>query len=218
MKSKEWKLKMAAFSLAAALGCTVLPWGSLTTRADWTDQLWEVFSQMDDTGEDDGGDENDYDYEDSADNQSSKSGRDADNAYSDEDIDYNADELPVNSLEDIPVDEDEYYTSKWEVAAYIHKYDSLPDNFITKNEAQDLGWVNSKGNLDDVAPGMSIGGDRFGNYEELLPTKKGRKYKECDIDYQGGYRDSRRIIFSNDGLIFYTDDHYETFDQLWPED
>ena len=116
---------------------------------------------------------------------------------------------------ELTVEEDETYTSKEEVALYIHLFNHLPDNFITKNEAKDLGWVSSEGNLDEVAPGKSIGGDRFGNYEGQLPEKKGRKYFECDIDYEGGYRDSKRIVFSSDGLVYYTEDHYETFEKLY---
>ena len=106
------------------------------------------------------------------------------------------------------------YSDKDHVAWYIHTYGELPPNYITKNEAQDLGWVSSKGNLWDVAPGRSIGGDYFGNYEGKLPTAKGRKYTECDIDFDGSYRNGKRIIFSNDGLVFYTEDHYETFVEI----
>ena len=91
----------------------------------------------------------------------------------------------------------------------------MPNNFITKSEAKALGWDNKKGNLWDVAEGKSIGGDHFGNYEGLLPEEKGRKYTECDVNYNGGYRGSERIIFSNDGLIYYTNDHYKTFTQLY---
>ncbi len=110
------------------------------------------------------------------------------------------------------------YSSKDEVAAYIHEYGHLPQNFITKNEAKSLGWVSKKGNLKEVAPGKSIGGDYFGNYEERLPEKKGRKYYECDIDADGGYRGAKRIIYSNDGQIYYTEDHYETFELLYGEE
>lgn len=113
------------------------------------------------------------------------------------------------------VDKKGSYTSPEDVAEYIHTFGTLPGNFITKSEARDLGWDNSKGNLWDVAEGKSIGGDRFGNYEGLLPKAEGRKYTECDVNYEGGYRGSERIIFSNDGLIFYTDDHYQTFTQLY---
>ena len=113
------------------------------------------------------------------------------------------------------VTEDGTYTSKDEVAAYIHQFGHLPSNFITKKEAKALGWVSNEGNLGEVAPGKSIGGDYFGNYEGQLPEAKGRSYTECDIDSTGGYRGAKRIIFSNDGLIFYTEDHYNTFEQLY---
>ena len=112
------------------------------------------------------------------------------------------------------ITEDGEYSSKDEVAEYLQLYGHLPPNYITKSEAQDLGWVASKGNLWKVAPGMSIGGDRFGNREGLLPTAKGRKYYECDIDFDGKYRNGKRIVFSNDGLIYYTEDHYESFELL----
>lgn len=110
----------------------------------------------------------------------------------------------------------EAYTSKDEVALYLHLYKELPPNFITKNEAKKLGWVSNKGNLAKVAPGMSIGGDKFGNYEGVLP--EGKKYHECDIDSDGGYRNSKRIVYSNDGCIYYTEDHYETFELLYGEE
>ena len=103
------------------------------------------------------------------------------------------------------------------MAEYLHEFGHLPPNYLTKKEAQDLGWVASKGNLWEVAPGKSIGGDRFGNREGLLPEAPGRKYYECDIDFDGSYRNAKRIIYSNDGLIFYTEDHYESFQQLYGE-
>ncbi|MDQ9822344.1 ribonuclease domain-containing protein, partial [Acinetobacter sp. 163] len=77
------------------------------------------------------------------------------------------------------------YTSKDEVAVYIHTYGKLPSNYITKKEAKALGWVSKEGNLDEVAPGKSIGGDKFGNYEGMLPKEDGRQYYECDIDFDG---------------------------------
>lgn len=110
--------------------------------------------------------------------------------------------------------EDGHYSSKAEVGLYLYLYGKLPSNFITKKEAQNLGWVSKEGNLWEVAPGMSIGGDKFGNYEGILP--EGKKYYECDIDYQGGYRGEKRIIYSTDGYIYYTEDHYESFEQLYP--
>ena len=108
----------------------------------------------------------------------------------------------------------EWYSDKDHVAAYLLTFEELPENYLTKKEAQALGWISSKGNLWDVAPGMSIGGDRFGNYEGILPKKNGRQYYECDIDFDGTYRNGKRIVFSNDGLIFYTEDHYETFEEI----
>ena len=115
----------------------------------------------------------------------------------------------------IDVEEDGVYTSKEEVAAYIHLYGHLPDNYITKKEAEELGWDSRQGNLAEVAPGKSIGGSRFGNYEGLLPEKEGRHYRECDIGYEGGRRGAERLVYSDDGLIFYTEDHYKTFEQLY---
>ena len=100
---------------------------------------------------------------------------------------------------------------------YSHDF-TLPDNFITKKEAQQLGWGGRYKYVSDVAPGMSIGGDRFGNYEELLPTARGRKYYECDCYYTSGKRNAYRLVFSNDGLVFYTEDHYQTFVQMYPSD
>ena len=113
------------------------------------------------------------------------------------------------------LDENGRYTTPEDVALYIHTYGKLPCNFITKNEAKKLGWVSNQGNLWDVTDQMSIGGDRFGNYEGLLPDAPGRKWTECDVNYEGGFRGSERILFSNDGLIYYTDDHYESFTQLY---
>ena len=116
------------------------------------------------------------------------------------------------------ISEDGTYTSKEEVAAYIHEYGHLPSNFITKKQAKKLGWVSNEGNLWEVAPGKSIGGDYFGNYEGILPEKKGRDYYECDIDTDGSYRGAKRIVFSDDGLIYYTEDHYKTFELLYGEE
>lgn len=108
----------------------------------------------------------------------------------------------------------ESYTTKEDVALYIHTYGCLPDNFITKNEARALGWEG--GGLEDYAPGKCIGGERFGNYEGLLPED--REYTECDIDTLGkSSRGAKRIVFSDDGLIYYTDDHYESFELLYGE-
>ena len=118
---------------------------------------------------------------------------------------------------DAAIDEDGSYTSKEDVALYIHTYGHLPGNFITKKEAQALGW--SGGSLEPYAPGKCIGGSHFGNYEGLLPEAEGRSYTECDIDTLGaGSRGAKRIVFSNDGLIYYTGDHYEIFELLYGEE
>ena len=113
--------------------------------------------------------------------------------------------------------EDGSYTSKDEVALYIHTYGHLPENYITKDEAYDLGWK-SEGTLDEVAPGMSIGGDYYGNYEGVLPDEPGREYHECDIDYESGNRNGKRIVYSNGGNIYYTEDHYNSFEHLYGDD
>lgn len=121
-------------------------------------------------------------------------------------------EMPEDETLPASVEKDGSYTSPEDVAEYIHTFGTLPANFITKKEAQALGWVSSEGNLQDVAPGMSIGGDHFGNYEGLLPEGS---YHECDVNYAGGYRGSERLIYGEDGSIYYTNDHYQTFSQLY---
>ncbi len=133
---------------------------------------------------------------------------------------FTAEALPDITTEspELPgIDENGSYTSRDDVALYIHTYGHLPQNFITKKEAQELGW--SGGSLEPYAPGKCIGGSRFGNYEGLLPEKDGRSYTECDIDTLGASsRGAKRIVFSNDGLIYYTDDHYESFTLLYGEE
>ena len=113
--------------------------------------------------------------------------------------------------------EDGVYTSKEDVALYIHLYGKLPENFITKKEAKALGWEG--GSLEPYAPGKSIGGDRFGNYEGILPEEDGVIYKECDIDTMGAdQRGAKRIVFSNEGTVYYTEDHYKSFELLYGEE
>ncbi len=127
-------------------------------------------------------------------------------------------EEPAEAAAETPaIDEDGVYTSKDDVALYLHTYGHLPSNFITKKEAEKLGW--SGGSLEPYAPGKCIGGSHFGNYEGILPEKDGRSYTECDIDTLGAdKRGAKRIVFSNDGLIYYTEDHYETFELLYGEE
>ena len=125
-----------------------------------------------------------------------------------------------NTAGSVTVVEDGEYSDKEHVALYIHEFGHLPSNYVTKNEAEAAGWVSSEGNLNTVLPGKSIGGDRYGNYEDMLPD--GYSYTECDINYNPDndtenpvYRGAERIIFNDEGMVFYTDDHYQTFTQLY---
>jgi len=97
------------------------------------------------------------------------------------------------------------------VVEYVKKHGELPDYYLTKNEAKSQGWIPVKGNLCDVLPEKAIGGDRFGNREKKLPNKKGRIFYEADLNYDCGKRNADRLVFSNDGLIYITKDHYKTF-------
>ena len=116
----------------------------------------------------------------------------------------------------IPIEIDGQYDSREEVALYIHLYGRLPDNYLTKSQARQLGWEG--GSVEVYAPGCCIGGDTFRNSEGLLPESPGRTWVECDIDTLGqSSRGAKRIVFSSDGLIYYTDDHYETFELLYGE-
>lgn len=185
--------------------------GTASTEAETAGP--EETASYEETGDDDFFEEDEAyaDYEDDA----SAEGAGEDFSYEDDDVWGDAGEEGVAGGETgdgLTVAEDGSYSSKEEVALYIHLYGKLPSNYITKKQAEKLGWVASKGNLWDVAPGKSIGGSYFGNYEGLLPDGD---YRECDIDYQGGRRNAKRIVFSTDGRIYYTEDHYESFEQLY---
>ena len=125
-------------------------------------------------------------------------------------------ETDRSAEEEFSIVEGEFYSDPQDVVDYIDAYGELPDNYITKNEARDLGWDAKAGNLWAVAPDMSIGGDYFGNFEGLLPEENGREYTEADVNYEGGHRGPERLVFSDDGLYFYTDDHYDSFIELKP--
>ena len=115
------------------------------------------------------------------------------------------------------LDPDGWYYSAEDVALYLVTYGELPSNFITKNQARKLGWEG--GSVQKFQDGAAIGGDKFGNREGILPRADGRQYYECDIDTDGrNSRGAKRIVFSNDGLIYYTEDHYETFILLYGEE
>lgn len=120
------------------------------------------------------------------------------------------------AVEEFSIEEGEFYSDPQDVVDYLDLFGELPSNYLTKNEARDLGWDAKEGNLWEVAPDMSIGGDYFGNFEELLPEADGRDYFEADVNYEGGHRGAERLVFSDDGLYFYTDDHYDSFTELKP--
>ena len=122
----------------------------------------------------------------------------------------------IATPEQATLDEAGTYSSKEDVSLFLSTYGHLSDNFITKSAARSLGW--SGGGLDDYDYGKCIGGDRFGNNEGLLPEARGRQYYECDIDtLHKDSRGAKRIVFSNDGLIYYTGDHYDSFELLYGE-
>ena len=130
-------------------------------------------------------------------------------------------EIPSTDAEDPSQDETdvglpvygEYYYDLVNVVLYLEEYDELPANYITKTDARALGWEG--GSVENYREGAAIGGDYFGNREGLLPAANGRSYTECDIDTNGySSRGSRRLVFSNDGLYFYTSDHYESFSEV----
>lgn len=112
----------------------------------------------------------------------------------------------------VHVVEDGQYCSVDEVSAYIKQFHKLPSNYITKKEAQSLGWHG--GPLKDYAPGKSIGGDTFTNRQGILPHSE-KRYVECDIDANGTSRGAKRIVYSTENYkVYYTDDHYQTFREV----
>ena len=132
-------------------------------------------------------------------------------------VDQASDVTPAGELPEItptPVPEGPIIDPQ-SIADYLFAHGELPDNFITKKEARALGW-DSGMDLSKVAPGKSIGGDYFGNYEEKLPAGKGISYHEADCWYTGGKRNAYRVIYSSNGRVWYTEDHYNTFTELFP--
>ena len=123
-----------------------------------------------------------------------------------------ADTASTDLVSDLPVEGNSYYDLE-NVVLYLYLYDELPDNYMTKAEARELGWEG--GSVEKYKEGAAIGGDTFGNREGLLPKEKGRTYTEGDIDTDGEKsRGAKRLVFSSDGLYFYTQDHYESFDEV----
>ena len=119
------------------------------------------------------------------------------------------------------IDVDGYYYDVESVVLYLDEYGELPSNYVTKNEARNAGWEG--GSVQNYIEGAAIGGDKFGNYEGVLPqVASGSTYRECDIDTDGrSSRGPRRLIYTDDGdssdgcaPYYYTDDHYETFTEV----
>lgn len=131
-----------------------------------------------------------------------------------ESIDMSAEEAEdVIAGEKYEIDEEETYTSKEDVATYLHIYGKLPSNYITRSEAEKLGLNSNGDNLEEIAPGKAIGGGEYANENGMFPVEEERQYYECEIEDEDG--DGKYLIYSNDGLIFYTDENYETFIQLY---
>ncbi|AGQ33046.1 Ribonuclease precursor [Serratia liquefaciens] len=102
-------------------------------------------------------------------------------------------------------------TQQKRVVSYLQQHQRLPDYYITKKQAREQGWDARNGNLCSVLPGKAIGGDRFSNREGQLPAARSRVWREADINYQCGRRGADRLLYSSDGLIFVTRDHYKNF-------
>ncbi|MFC3158910.1 ribonuclease [Chryseobacterium arachidis] len=102
-------------------------------------------------------------------------------------------------------------TEEKTVVNYVKQNHQLPDYYITKNEAKNRGWNPSKGNLCEVLPGKAIGGDKFSNRERTLP--EGIKYFEADVNYHCGTRNADRIVFTKNGDVYLTKNHYKSFEK-----
>jgi hypothetical protein len=108
-----------------------------------------------------------------------------------------------NSIEEL--------TNEEKVISYVKSNHKLPDYYITKSEAKNRGWIASKGNLCEVLPGKAIGGDKFSNREKSLP--EGEQYYEADVNYSCGNRGADRIVFTENGDIWLTKNHYKSFEK-----
>lgn len=106
-------------------------------------------------------------------------------------------------------------TQQQRVADYLHQHQRLPAYYLTKGEARKQGWEPSRDNLCQSLPGRAIGGDRFSNREKVLPEKQGRHWFEADVNYDCGRRGSDRMLYSSDGLIYVTKDHYRNVEQVY---
>ena len=212
----DWKIKFACW-LAALAAVLCMGCGSGMDVEDFAAESPETISSVEESSSFE-----ESLSEESSSEESSSEESSSEESLSEEELSSEA-EVPTEEVSssvqepttvETVIAEDGSYTSKEDVALYLETYDKLPGNFITKKEAQALGWEG--GSLEPYAPGKCIGGDKFGNYEKLLPEASGRTYKECDIDTLGAKsRGAKRIVYSSDGLIYYTEDHYASFELLY---
>lgn len=105
-------------------------------------------------------------------------------------------------------------TQEKRVVSYLQKHNKLPDYYVSKRTARNAGWKPERQNLCDVLPGNAIGGDKFMNREQHLPIAVNRQWYEADINYNCGARGSDRLLYSSDGLIYVTKDHYKSVEQI----
>ncbi|MEQ4623935.1 ribonuclease domain-containing protein [Providencia manganoxydans] len=105
-------------------------------------------------------------------------------------------------------------TKQANVVSYLQKHQQLPSFYITKKAARDAGWNPKQGNLCEALPGKAIGGDRFSNREKQLPTAPNRQWYEADLNYNCGHRGADRLLYSSDGMIYVTADHYKSFEKI----
>jgi len=126
-----------------------------------------------------------------------------------------------SSLQDIldAILETGIYTAKDSVATYIYLFHKLPSNYVNKATGQTLyenetGNTFSKWNFNPwTLLGVMIGGDIFYNNEGLLPSEN--SYRECDVDYHDSSRGTKRLIYTLNGIVYYTANHYESFTKIY---
>ena len=101
-------------------------------------------------------------------------------------------------------------------AKVVDKVDDAVDaNRIPRYVEDTISQINSnKGNPPDGFKGGKLYKNKPLNGEELLPD--GTKYKEYDVHpYQKGIpRGPERIVIGEDGSVWYTQDHYQTFTRI----
>jgi len=119
-----------------------------------------------------------------------------------------SEENNINTSDQQSIDQ---LTEEKRVISYVKQNHKLPDYYITKNEARRQGWNPSQGNLCEILPGRAIGGDKFSNREGNLP--KGERYFEADVNYNCGNRNADRIVFTEDGDVYLTKNHYKSFEK-----